>query len=361
MGLDGVGGQSVATAVMHLLRAISMRIPTAIQSVWIVAALLASLCELSARGAEAVSASAVDAASRVRSGLKPGDKVVVARRGAKFMFSGRAIATLDQGTEMTVGSIGPNWIAGFVMLQGTRTPGYLDTVALLPESKPPVATADLGGPAPPDAPRLNASTLPAAKPRPTVVPDPAVRPIARGSVAVQAEEHYERGLACDRLGDHDRAIAEYNEALRLDPKCARAYPKRGIAYSKIGDFDRAIADFTAALQSDPKSAATLIDRAAAYNKKGDFDRAVADCTAALELEPQSALAYANRGFACKGKGDLDRALVDFSEAIRLDPYHARAYYSRALAWTSKGDRLKADVDFAAAKRLGYRPAKPGVE
>jgi tetratricopeptide (TPR) repeat protein len=302
-------------------------------------------------GAETVSASATDAASRVRAGLKPGDKVVVARSGAKFKFSGRTIATLDPGTEMTVGSIGPDWIAGFVILQGTRTPGYLDTVALLPESKKPSA----------DSSHLKAATSPAANPRPTATPEPALRPVAHASAAVQAEEHYERGLACDRLGDHDRAIAEYNEAIRLDPKCARVYPKRGVAYSKMGDFDRAIADFTAALQSDPKSAATLVDRAAAYNKKGDYDRAIADCTAALELEPQSALAYANRGFAYKGKGDLDRAIVDCTEAIRLDPYHARAHYTRALAWASKGDQLKADADFAAAKRLGYRPAKPGVE
>ena len=55
-------------------------------------------------------------------------------------------------------------------------------------------------------------------------------------------------------GDNDRAIADYNEAIRLDPKYAMAFHDRGIAYSDKGDNDRAIADYSEAIRLDPKYA-----------------------------------------------------------------------------------------------------------
>ena len=51
-----------------------------------------------------------------------------------------------------------------------------------------------------------------------------------------------RGRAYEKKGDHDRAIADYSEAIRLDPKDARAVTSRGVAYDAKGDHDRAIAD-----------------------------------------------------------------------------------------------------------------------
>jgi tetratricopeptide (TPR) repeat protein len=49
----------------------------------------------------------------------------------------------------------------------------------------------------------------------------------------------------------DRAIADYTEALRLDPKYTFAYYNRGDAYRYNGDLDRAIADYTEALRLVP--------------------------------------------------------------------------------------------------------------
>ena len=53
-------------------------------------------------------------------------------------------------------------------------------------------------------------------------------------------------------GDHDRAIADFGEALRLDPDDARAYANRGAIYEKKGDLERARADFRAVLAMPPK-------------------------------------------------------------------------------------------------------------
>jgi tetratricopeptide (TPR) repeat protein len=57
-----------------------------------------------------------------------------------------------------------------------------------------------------------------------------------------------RGSAYYALGDHDRAIAEYSESIRLDPKQANVLYFRGSSYLAKFDRDRAIADFDQALR-----------------------------------------------------------------------------------------------------------------
>jgi tetratricopeptide (TPR) repeat protein len=64
------------------------------------------------------------------------------------------------------------------------------------------------------------------------------------------------GIAYDDKGEHDRAIADFDEAIRLDPKSAFAYNNRGGAYASKGDYARAIADYDQALTLDPSLAAT---------------------------------------------------------------------------------------------------------
>ncbi len=60
-----------------------------------------------------------------------------------------------------------------------------------------------------------------------------------------------RGRAYGEKGLHDRAIADYDKAIKLNPKHAKAYNNRGITYEVKGDKERAIADYRKALQIQP--------------------------------------------------------------------------------------------------------------
>ena len=55
-----------------------------------------------------------------------------------------------------------------------------------------------------------------------------------------------RGGAWQKKGEHDRAIADYSEAIGLDPSNPCPFYNRGIAWSSKGDYDRAIADYSEA-------------------------------------------------------------------------------------------------------------------
>ena len=121
-----------------------------------------------------------------------------------------------------------------------------------------------------------------------------------------------QGNADSKAGEYDRAIAAYNEAIRLDPKSAFAYVSRGDAYADKGDNDRAIADFNEAIRLDPKSALAFRSRGVAYADKGDNDRAIADFNKAIRLDPKSALAFMSLGDAYANKDEYDRAIADYN-------------------------------------------------
>jgi len=151
-------------------------------------------------------------------------------------------------------------------------------------------------------------------------------------------------------GDYDKAISEFNEAIRLNPKFAKAYGDRGVAYGYKGDYDIAMSDCNQAIRLDPKLALAYRCRGEAYYRKEDYDKAIKDYTEAIKLNPKFALAYWSRGYAYKVKEDYDRAIKDFNEAIRLDPSDA-AYYGRGKAYGAKGDFDKAIRDYSEAIKL----------
>jgi tetratricopeptide (TPR) repeat protein len=57
-----------------------------------------------------------------------------------------------------------------------------------------------------------------------------------------------RGNAKAALGDRQGAIADFNQAIRLDPNNAFAYTNRGIAKYELGDNQGAITDYQRAIE-----------------------------------------------------------------------------------------------------------------
>jgi tetratricopeptide (TPR) repeat protein len=90
-----------------------------------------------------------------------------------------------------------------------------------------------------------------------------------------------------------------------------------MAYGRRGDYDRAIADFNAALSINPKSDVSLNNRGYTFMMKKDFDRAVSDFDQSIAVNPKSVLAYLNRGNTYAIKRDKNRACADWTRACEL--------------------------------------------
>ena len=159
------------------------------------------------------------------------------------------------------------------------------------------------------------------------------------------------GNVYNDMEDYDRAIADYSEAIRVDPQYAVAYSNRGLAYANKKDYDRAIKDLDGAIRMDPDNAPAYDDRGWTFSRKKQYDRAIADYNEAVRLDPKFARAYGNRCSAYREKRELDRAIADCDDAIRLDPKLAFAYNNRGNVYFDKKSYDRAIADYDEAIRL----------
>lgn len=161
----------------------------------------------------------------------------------------------------------------------------------------------------------------------------------------------EMGYFSVAKGDLDQAIADFSEAVRLDPQMTNAFYMRGLCRNRKGDFDGAIADFSEAIRLNPKAYGAYYSRGNAWFRKGDLDQAIADYGEVIRLNPSHADAYINRGVAWNEKEEYDKAIADYGEAIRLDPQSVDSFWLLGLSWHLKRSYANARDNYSEAIRL----------
>lgn len=171
--------------------------------------------------------------------------------------------------------------------------------------------------------------------------------------------HLDKGIVLARMDRADSALASFDRALQIKPDLVEARSNRGGMRLQKGDVPGAISDFTEAIRLNPKFRSAYANRGIAYNMAGDFERSIADYRRAIELEPEYPSNYQLWG-AIGGALDVLRrpqeAITALDEAIRLtppaDPMRGTFHLYRSRAWLALGDRDKAVRDAAEAERLG---------
>lgn len=124
-----------------------------------------------------------------------------------------------------------------------------------------------------------------------------------------------RGIACHERGDFAQALANYQEAMRLNPSDALAFNNRGVTRRALGDLPGALADYDEALR----------------------------------LKPDYATAYSNRGLVRTDLGDAFGALADYTEAIHLGPRYPLACDERTPHRSSRDSDNTSAADLFVRK------------
>ena len=114
--------------------------------------------------------------------------------------------------------------------------------------------------------------------------------------------------ACTRLVESGRANAG---------KIAIHFYNRGVKHSGKGRYDRAIEDYDKAIRLNPKFAIAWRNRGSTFALKRQYDRALEDFNEAIRLDPQSGIAYQTRGLANQTLGNDSAADRDFKKAEEL--------------------------------------------
>ena len=116
-----------------------------------------------------------------------------------------------------------------------------------------------------------------------------------------ADPHYRAANAYMRSSAFDRAVAEYELIIGIDPDNPRAYMGRGMVYDRQGKHDLAVSDYTTAIGIDPFLRG-IAHRPSAGSEAGKYDLA---------------WAYHYRGLSYLSIGQRDQANKDFESATAV--------------------------------------------
>jgi len=128
------------------------------------------------------------------------------------------------------------------------------------------------------------------------------------------------------LGDHDvEADSAFNDAIRYDPREARAHLGKGLVLVDKRQWDQAIAEFSKAIALDDQLALAYNERGAAYFALNKHELAIQDYSTAARISPGSVHALANMGIVYQQAGEFQIASEWFQRALRIDAEETRRY------------------------------------
>lgn len=162
-------------------------------------------------------------------------------------------------------------------------------------------------------------------------------------------------IAINANGDYTAALADMDEAIKLQPKYAGFFINRAFLRYKLDDYFGAMADYDYAIELDPLSGVAYFNRGLLRSEVHDVNNAIDDFTKVLELSPDDCRALYNRAILYNEIREYKKALADLNRVIDTYPDFAGAYYLRSEIYHANGDLRKAEADYKRSTALARTP------
>jgi tetratricopeptide (TPR) repeat protein len=202
-----------------------------------------------------------------------------------------------------------------------------------------------------------------------------------------------RAITYEENQQYDRAEADYNATLKIEPLDPDYYAKRGVFLTRRTRYDDALADFAEGARLDPENGVFRFGEGEVYYERGEYKRAIEHFTEAIRLGPAVTMFYAfragaygrlrmyrearadygkalqigdwvpdpertarlhlGRGFASMMLRDNRRALDDFNLVLKVDPHSSDALKWRGWCYQELGKKGLAIADYKASLAIEY--------
>ena len=160
-----------------------------------------------------------------------------------------------------------------------------------------------------------------------------------------------RGFALHCLGRHADALATFDRAAEIDPRCGAARLGRARALARLGRPDDAMESFHEAARISPGSATIRADLALVAVRLGCYDDAVSMYRDAVRLAPGDGDVHAGLAFALAGVGRIDDAWTSCGRAAEVSPMSSRPSAARGRILAGLGRYADALAAFDRAVSL----------
>lgn len=161
------------------------------------------------------------------------------------------------------------------------------------------------------------------------------------------QTRYAAGQLAESQGAPERAIEQYEAALKLDPKYAPAVYRLGVVNSQMRNFPKAIEEWHKYIQLTGGSANAYGNLGFCYELSGQSNEAAQAFEQGIARDPKNQLCRINYGLMLARAGKADDALVQFESV--LTP--AQSHYNLASVYEQQGKKQQAVQEYAKALEL----------
>lgn len=137
-----------------------------------------------------------------------------------------------------------------------------------------------------------------------------------------------RGHAYVTAHDSQNALADFREAVKLQPNFEKPYASISNIFREAGMYDSALYYADRALALKPDMPEALINRGIAHAVNNNTKAAMDDFNKAISLGPEMFEAYNNRGNLHCMLGNPDAGLADYNRSISINPDFAEPYLNK---------------------------------
>lgn len=190
---------------------------------------------------------------------------------------------------------------------------------------------------------------------------------AAAAAAKNAElkKTFEDGAAAAKAGNYDEALAKFEAAVVMAPKCYDCYYAIALVHMEKKDYGKAEEAFNKALEVKPEYVEAYNGLATVYNAQKKFDKASEATTKARELAAAAGPVGAggvdaeyNAGVIAWNAGKIAEAQAAFLKVVELKPDHAEAHYQLGMSYLNQGKMPDAIAMFE--KYLTLAPQGPNA-
>lgn len=165
--------------------------------------------------------------------------------------------------------------------------------------------------------------------------------------------YFMRSLIHGSEGDYSSAFEDVNKVIKLVPKkdnecLGLAYQERGKIYLILGDSIQGLADYGEAIKINPRDGDAYESRAQLYYELGQYDESDADYNAMTKVDPSNVIGYMGLGRNAYVRGNYEEAIKLYDKMIKIDSDYSGAYTFRADPYIKLGRYVEAADDVIKA-------------
>jgi tetratricopeptide (TPR) repeat protein len=162
------------------------------------------------------------------------------------------------------------------------------------------------------------------------------------------------GAVLLHAGRRDEAVAQFQQALQLNPRSYEAYNDLGYILNQKRQYQEAMVQFQRALQINPGSAEAHFNLGMALLHTGRRDEAKVQFQQALQINPSYEVARNNLGYVLIQMGQYQEAVVQFQRALQINPGSAEAHFNLGMALLQMGRWDEAMAQFQQVLQINPR-------